>query len=203
MNDQQEEFESRDTSISSGLQPIPPPPPLPPDPPYAGDKEESPKRMRLDLSAVEMKSPLWRVLAVAAFVAAFVALGMYLGEKGNAEAVALVAVVALAKIAGYWANFLARVKPPKKAGTHVPTELRRLGEAVRKWLNDRPIVICCFFGVAWGIATLISKNLMTVFFEQLYSPWLSICVGCLIGAVIAAPEFFKSGIRKMGWSRES
>lgn len=178
-------------------------PPVPTHSPTLPPGDQSPKRMRLDLSAVEMKSPLWRVLAVAAFVAAFVALGMYLGEKGNAEAVALVAVVALAKIAGYWANFLARVKTPKKAGTHVPTELRRLGEAVRKWLNDRPIVICCFFESHGAFATLISKNLMTAFFEQLYSPWLSIAVGCLIGAVIAAPEFFKSGIRKMGWSRES
>lgn len=183
--------------------PPPMPPPMPRHPPMAADRSTSDmNRVRLDLSSVELRSPLWRVLAVAAFVAAFVAGGMYLAEQGSAESVALIAVVALAKISGYWSAHLARLRPPTKPGVHVPTELRNLSEALRRWLHARPIIVCCLFGVVWGVVTLIAKNLMTGFFEQLYSPMLSIAVGCAVGAVIAAPEFFKSGARKLGWTKD-
>ena len=156
--------------------------------------------MKVDLTSIEIRSPIWRVLSVAAFCGAFTAFGMYLAERGNAEAVALVAVVAIAKIIGYWTDHLAKLRPVGRPGMHVPTEMKNLIAAVRRWLHDRPLVVCCMFGVAWGIATLVSKNLFTQFFEQLYSPMLSIAVGCVVGAVICAPEFVKRGAEKLGWT---
>lgn len=164
---------------------------------------QKPDRVRIDLSSIEFRSPIWRVLSVAAFCAAFTAFGMYLAEQGNAEAVALVAVVAIAKIIGYWTDHLARLRPASKPGLHVPTELKNLVDALRRWLHERPLVVCCMFGVAWGLATLVAKNVVTGFFEQLYSPMLSIAVGSAVGAVICAPEFVKRGVEKLGWTHDT
>lgn len=161
------------------------------------------ERMKIDVTSVEIRSPIWRVLSVAAFCGAFIAFGMYLAEQGNAEAVALVAVVAIAKIIGYWTDHLARLRPAGKPGMHVPTEVKNLIAAVKRWLHARPLVVCCMFGVGWGIATLLSKNILTRFFEQLYSPLLSITIGCIVGAVICAPEFLRQGAEKLGWTTKS
>lgn len=158
------------------------------------------ERMKVDLTSIEVKSPIWRLISVAAFCAAFTAFGMYLAEQGNAEAVALVAVVALAKIVGYWTDHLAKLRPPQKPGLHVPTEMKNLAQALQRWLHDRPLVVCCGFGVAWGVMTLLAKNILTSFFEQLYSPMLSIAAGCAVGAVIAAPELVRQGAQKLGWT---
>lgn len=155
--------------------------------------------MKIDLTAVEIRSPIWRVLSVAAFCGAFTAFGMYLAERGNAEAVALVAVVAIAKIIGYWTDYLSTTRPAEKPGMHVPTEIKNLTAALRRWLHARPLVVCCMFGVGWGLLTLLSKNLLTKFFEQMYSPLLSISIGCVVGAIICAPEFVRRGAEKLGW----
>lgn len=159
-----------------------------------------PERMRIDLSSIEFRSPIWRVLSVAALSAGFALFGMYLAEQGNAESVALVAVIAIAKICAYWTDHLANLRPPSKPGFHVPTEAKNLAAALRRWLHARPLLICCLFGIAWGLATLLAKNVLTGFFEALYSPLLAIAVGCVVGAIICAPEFLKRGVERLGWS---
>lgn len=164
---------------------------------------QRPEKLRVDLNSIEFRSPIWRVLSVAALCAAFVAFGMWLSEQGSAESVALVAVVALAKMVGYWTDHLAKLRPPSKPGLHVPTEVKNLMAALRRWLHVRPLIVCALFGIVWGLATLLAKNVATGFFEQLYSPALSIAVGCAIGAVIAAPEFLRKGAERLGWTTDS
>lgn len=163
---------------------------------------QRPERMRIDLNSIEFRSPIWRVLSVAALCAAFVTFGMWLSERGSAESVALVAVIALAKMIGYWTDHLARLRPPSKPGLHVPTEVKNLLTALRGWLHARPLVVCALFGLAWGLATLVAKNIATSFFEQLYSPWLAIALGSAVGAIIAAPEFLRRGAERLGWTNE-
>ena len=146
---------------------------------------------------IEVTSPLWRVLGVMLAAGSLAALGYYLNVMGNVDNFATIAAVTFFYTLGFWA-----AKRPDLVGrrfgpfSKIALAVRESREDIQRWVYEKPLAAGICVAILYGVAVVLVKMVFVVGIRQIASPWLAVVLGCAIGAVVSAPDFFLKVLRK-------
>lgn len=145
-------------------------------------------------STLNVTSPIYRILAgLLASVSVF-ALGYYLNDVGLISEFSTIVVIAAFFSVNYWAHhrrpeeFQAKFGPFSK----IAVATRDSIDDIRVWAFSRPWKAAIPIGVFQGLLVVLAKTILSAVFIALYSWELAVAVGAIVGALLAAPELFKS-----------
>lgn len=146
-----------------------------------------------EYKTVEHTTPLWRVAAVALIAGSVAALGFWLDRVGLGEDFATVVVVTAVYSTIYWA----RKRPDRLRRRFGP--FGKIADAIRESLDDinqyiyeRPMRVGIIFAASYGVALVLAKSVVVALLGALYSWELALALGCLVGAIAAAPHLFRA-----------
>lgn len=144
-------------------------------------------------TTVEHTSPIWRVAAVALTAGFVAALGFWLDRIGLGQDFATIVVVTAVYSTIYWA----RKRPDRLRRRFGP--FGKIADAIRESLDDinqyifdRPMRVGIVFAASYGVALVLAKHVVVAILGALYSWELALALGCIVGAVAAAPHLFRS-----------
>lgn len=172
-----------------------PHPPMPPHGQYAprGAPPGAPIRY-----TVETTTPLWRLIAVILGAGAIAAIGFYVREVGMVEDFATVAVIALGFSIQFWAKkrpdrVRARLGPFARVGL----AFRESAEDIERWVYARPFLAGVMVAIVYGVVVVILKHGLVLALQSLYSWYLVVAIGAIIGAWTAAPHMYAAMAERM------
>lgn len=147
---------------------------------------------------VETTGPLWRLIAVILGAGAVAALGFYVREVGMVDDFATVAVIALGFSVQFWAKkrpdrVRARLGPFARVGLAV----RESAEDIERWVYARPFLAGVMVAVVYGVIVVILKHALVMALQSLYSWYLTVAIGAIIGAWTAAPHMYSAMAQRM------
>lgn len=156
------------------------------------------KRERERRTTVTHTNPGWRLVAVVLAAGGVAAIGFYLAEVGHASDVATVVVIAAFFSLSYWAD----KRPDRlalRAGPFgkIATAVRESQADVRQWVYQRPLRVGVGLAICYGVAVVLAKSVVVLILGALYSWWLAVAVGLLVGALVVAPEAVSGLLRRL------
>lgn len=142
---------------------------------------------------VEHMTPIWRLVAVVAMFGGLGAIGHYLDVIGHAEDAATILSVAIVYTLSFWAarrpeSVDAKFGPFSK----IAAAVRESQGDIRQWVQNRTLVAGVMVAVCYGVGLVIIKHAVLTGLRTLWSPWIAVAGGCIIGALVVAPEFWRS-----------
>lgn len=156
-------------------------------------EKERQRQSEPEHTTVEHTSPIWRVAAVALTAGFVAALGFWLDRIGLGQDFATIVVVTAVYSTIYWA----RKRPDRLRRRFGP--FGKIADAIRESLDDinqyifdRPMRVGIVFAASYGIALVLAKHVVVAILGALYSWELALALGCIVGAVAAAPHLFRS-----------
>lgn len=159
---------------------------------------------KTDRTVVEHTSPIWRVLGVALAAGAVAALGYYFQTIGHVDEFATVLVITVFFSAGFWARkrpdrFKRRFGPFGK----IASAIRESGDDVREYVYRRPMRVGVALAACYGVAVVVAKSVVVAVLTNIYAWPLAVALGCGVGALVAAPEFFTTVFRRLSMPDEA
>lgn len=150
---------------------------------------------------VEHMTPLWRLVAVVAMFGGLGGIGHYLDVIGHAEDAATMLSVTIVYTLSFWAarrpeSVDARFGPFSK----IAAAVRESQGDIRQWVQNRTLLAGVVVAIFYGIGLVLIKHAVLAGLRTLWSPWLAMAGGCIVGALVVAPEFWR---QLVGGSRRS
>lgn len=151
-----------------------------------------------DRTVVEHTSPIWRVLGVALACGAVAALGYYFQIIGYVDEFATIFVITLAVAATGWC----KQRPDllkRRLGVFgsIAVEAQNSAGRIQAALYARPLRFLVPVGICYGLFVVVAKALVVALLENIWAWPLAVALGCGIGALVAAPEFYGGLFRRM------
>lgn len=143
-----------------------------------------------------VETPLWRLVAVVAAFGALGCLGYAVNVVDRVDDAATVLVVVLAGATTFWAS-----RRPDRLRTRLGP-FAAIGEAlvtakhdIDQWVHDRTVLAGLLVYTAYGVALVLAKHVVAAVIESVVSPWLAAAVGLAIGALVVAPDLWRTVAR--------
>lgn len=112
---------------------------------------------------------------------------------GRVDDAATILVITAVYTLTFWANR----RPAQFAARFGP--FSRIAEAVRQsqadiaeWVRERTLLAGGLVAVGYGIAVVIGKHIVAAGITAISTPWLAAAIGLAIGAVVVAPDLWRS-----------
>lgn len=140
-----------------------------------------------------VETPLWRLVAVVAAFGAVGCLGYAVNVVDRADDAATVFVVILAGTTMFWATrrperLRARLGPFAPIGQAIVAAKAD----VDAWVRKRTVLAGVVLFATYGVALVLAKHVLAAIIESVVSPWLALALGLAVGALVVAPDLWRT-----------
>lgn len=147
---------------------------------------------------VEHTSPAWRLLAVGLFFGGLFFGGWFARILGLVDQFATFFVITVFTAFLFWA----RKRPDKLsrrfgAFGKVALAIQESADDIRASIYSRSIYYGVLFGACYAVLVIAAKALVVATVTSLFAWQILAAVGCLVAAVVVAPQFFAAAGRRL------
>lgn len=93
---------------------------------------------------------------------------------------------------GFWAARRSdRVDAKFGPFSRIAVAVRESQGDIRPWVQNRTLLAGVMVAICYGIGLVLVKRAVLSGLRMLWSPWLAVAGGCVVGALLVAPEFWR------------
>lgn len=158
---------------------------------------------RYQRQIVEHTSPAWRLTAVALVFGGLFFFGWAARIFRLEEQFSMFFVITLFTAALFWAKKRPdRLKRRFGAFGKVALAIQESADDIRASVYSRSVYYGILFGMGYAVLVIVSKELVLVVVTSLYAWQIVAAIGCIVAAVVTAPQFFSAAAKRMSVSDE-